>query len=341
MSYERGMAAIRLQSPDEIPQTQYISHPRLATALTGLAPDDPRLGEEYARVLDLDLHWSTDAPQVQGRLTNMGHAVWLEDGSDFDTNIQCPFATPEEVLAFDPVAEYGIPDVDEQAARYQAQWTATQRQTDGVLTGGIYRTLFSFAIAAFGWDMFLTAAALDEERFDRVLDGFFRIIMAYTQAWAKTDLEVFLTHDDIVWTQGAVFHPDWYRRHVFPRYRAYWEVVRDAGKPVLFCSDGDYTEFIDDLAAAGAQGFIFEPLTDLDYVVSRYGKTHVIIGNADTRILTFGSKEQVWDEVRRCIDAGRDCPGYFFAIGNHIPHNVPVENAVECFRAYWALRRRR
>ena len=43
MAYERGMAAIRLESPDEIPHTQYISHPHLATALTGLAPFLPHV----------------------------------------------------------------------------------------------------------------------------------------------------------------------------------------------------------------------------------------------------------------------------------------------------------
>ncbi len=54
----------------------------------------------------------------------------------------------------------------------------------------------------------------------------------------------------------------------------------------------------------------------------------MIIGNIDTRILTFGTKEQIFREVKRCTDTGRNCPGYFFAVGNHIPHNVPLENAL-------------
>ena len=338
MSFERGLAAIRLESPTEIPHTQYMSHPRLAEALAGKASDDPQFGEALSKALDIDFVWYTDGPAVHGRLTSMGHAVWQEDGSDFDTNIQCPFNDVEEVLSFDPVAEYGIPDVNAKAEEYQAFWKERQAANDAVHPGGLYRSLFSFAIAAFGWDMFLTAGATDEERFDKVLEGFFQIIMAHTQAWAKTDIEVFLTHDDMVWTEGAVFHPRWYRAHVFPRYRKYWEVLKDAGKKVLFCSDGDFTEFVDDLAEAGAEGFIFEPLTSLEYVVERYGKTHVIIGNADTRILTFGTKEGVRREVKRCMDLGRDCPGYFFAVGNHIPHNVPVANGLECFKAYREMR---
>ena len=109
---------------------------------------------------------------------------------------------------------------------------------------------------------------------------------------------------------------------------------------MLFCSDGYFTEFVDDLAEAGADGFIFEPVTDLDYVVKNYGQTHVIIGNADCRVLTFGTPDDVRAEVKKVMDKGRNCPGYFFAVGNHIPANIPIGNVHACMEAYRELRRR-
>lgn len=63
-------------------------------------------------------------------------------------------------------------------------------------------------------------------------------------------------------------------------------------------------------------------------LAEQYGKSKVIIGNIDTRILTFETKEKILKEVRRCANIGRNCPGYFFAVGNHIPHNVPLKNAL-------------
>lgn len=48
----------------------------------------------------------------------------------------------------------------------------------------------------------------------------------------------------------------------------------------------------------------------------------------------------MYAEVKRCVDLGRDCPGYFFAVGNHIPANVPVENADACTEAYLEMRKR-
>jgi uroporphyrinogen-III decarboxylase len=188
--------------------------------------------------------------------------------------------------------------------------------------------MFSACIAAFGWDMFLSSAALDHDRFDRVLDGFFQISRANFAAWARTSAPVFICHDDIVWTSGPVFNPDWYRRYIFPRYRELWGLLKDAGKVVLYCSDGNFDAFVDDIANAGADGFIFEPLTALEPIVEKYGQTKIIVGNVDCRALTFGTKDDIRAEVERCISLGRDCPGYFIAVGNHIPSNVPVENGL-------------
>ena len=116
--------------------------------------------------------------------------------------------------------------------------------------------------------------------------------------------------------------------------------LRDSGKKIMFTSDGNYTEFIDDIAAAGVHGFVMEPLTDMAYIVEKYGQTHAIIGNAETRVLLSGSKSEIRAEVERCIDLGRNCPGFFLAVGNHIPANTPVESCLYYYDVYQELSRR-
>ncbi|NPV09816.1 MAG: hypothetical protein HPY83_17885 [Anaerolineae bacterium] len=344
MSYRRGMAALRLEMPDRIPHTEYVSHWELVRHLTGLDPSRPDQAAEAWRrfylAADYDFLFRTnDGPvpwQERGRTTDMGHAEWLEDGSDRRDIVPSPFHTVEDVLAFDAVEEYGLPDFDELVAFYEDDYrTNQQRHPELVFPGGYYKTIVSGCIQAFGWEMFLTAVGADPEGFDRVLEGIFRLSQHHFRAWARTSIRAFICHDDMVWSQGAIFRPAWYREHIFPRYRKLWQILHDAGKIVLFCSDGDFTQFVDDLADAGADGFIFEPLTSLEYVVERYGRSKVIIGNADARILTFGDKEAIRAEVKRCTELGRHCPGYFMAVGNHIPPNIPLENALyylDCVR---------
>ena len=149
----------------------------------------------------------------------------------------------------------------------------------------------------------------------------------------------------MVWSQGAFLHPDFYRRAIFPRYAELWRPLREAGKKVLFCSDGNFIEFLDDVAAAGADGFIFEPMVPLEEVVRRYGRTHVVVGSkVDCRTMTFGTKEAVRAEIDSTLELACGCPGFIFAVGNHIPANVPVEIALFYFdylRKHWTRSRGR
>ncbi len=345
MSYERGWQALNLQMPDQIPHTEYLSHPGWVKKLTGIdLREEGRVGEAFEAVVrawDYDFLWFNMSPPGEPRMTHMGTAAWTEDHEMTDNRV-CPFEDEEAVLSFDPVAEIGILPHDELVEHYSNTWRARQEAFPTcVVPGGYYNTIFMWPIKTFGWELFLTAAGLDEDRFDDVLEGFFQLSLAQFRAQAECGCRVFICHDDIVWSAGAVFAPEWYRKHVFPRFKELWAPLKERGIIVLFCSDGDFTEFVDDLVDCGADGFIFEPMTSLDYVVEKYGQSKVIIGNMDCRILMSGSREDVWAEVERCAELGRDCPGYFFAVGNHIPWNIPIENIEVYAEAIKVLGRRR
>ena len=235
---------------------------------------------------------------------------------------------------------FGIPDKDDVAKLFQKNVDTTRAEIDAVIPTGYYNTVFTWCIVTFGWELFMAAAMEDPERFDKVMDGFFAITKPIFDAGAELDIDCWLCHDDIVWASGPVFHPEWYRRYVFPRIKKLWEPIREAGIPILFCSDGNFDEFVDDLNDCGANGFIFEPLTSLEMVAEKYGKTHVIIGNADVRVLMYGSRDDIYAEVKRCTDIGRELPGFFLAVGNHIPYNVPVETVEYYFQVKDELTRR-
>ena len=162
----------------------------------------------------------------------------------------------------------------------------------------------------------------------------------YFKALAESDVPVVMIHDDIVWTEGAFIHPDWYRRYVFPNYKKMFKPILESGKKIIYTSDGDYTEFISDIADCGVNCFVLEPLTDMQAVADKYGSTHSFIGNADTRILLYGTREDIYNEVKRCMDTGKKCPGFIMAVGNHIPANTPVDNCLYYNDFYMQMRKR-
>lgn len=336
MSYEIGLKAIHLEPAERLAHTEYCSNDALQRSFTSG-------GNSFEDAIEMDFIWNVNDGPVpwseRGRVTDMGHAEFLEGGVDRRDAKPSPFQDPGQVLEFDAVAEYGLPDFDELVAYYERSYREGQAaHPNQVFTGGYYKTIVSGAIEAFGWDMLLMAAA-DQNAFEKVLDSIFRLSLHHYRAWAKTSIEVAISHDDMVWTQGAFMDPAFYRGAIFPRYAELWSVLKKAGKKVLFCSDGDYGMFVDDVARAGADGFIFEPMTALEPIVARYGQSHVLVGSkVDCRTLTFGTRQEIQAEVDATLRLAMECPGFIFAVGNHIPSNVPVENALfylDYLRAHW------
>jgi uroporphyrinogen-III decarboxylase len=347
MSFEHGMAALNLEMPPRIPRTEYSAerHWDLIQVVTGLAvgvdspPEVQNLAtREFVKAWNYDLVWNvciaarSDLAECR---TDMGHAEYAAGGVDRNETIQCPFSEPDDVLAFDPMETYGPRDRAELIRRYERNY---REQCEAFPTAvnmtGVYITLMSGLIDIFGWDMLLMGAGTDLEAFGALADRYAAWIQQYFDALAETDVPVVMIHDDIVWTSGPFLSPDWYRAHVFPNYKKLLDPLIQAGKRILYTSDGNYSLFIDDIAGAGVHAFVMEPATDMAAIAERYGKTHAFIGNADTRILLSGTKEAIRAEVERCMAIGKACPGFFLAVGNHIPSNTPVENALHYNRVY-------
>jgi hypothetical protein len=349
MSYADGWAAINLDMPARVPHTEYsvTEHWDVIKAVTGLdinpysSADVKRRGAlALMEAWDFDFRWSTliGGDELAACHTDMGHAEYAAGGVDRRDTVTCPFSTPEEVLAFDPWAIYGPRDQDELTRRFEEHYRRQREETpDQVTMTGVYVTMISGLIDIFGWEMLLLAAGVDPKGFGEVANRYASWIQQYYDALGAADVPVVMVHDDIVWSSGPFISPRWYRQYVFPNYKKLFAPLLDSGKKIMYTSDGDYTKFVDDLAECGIHGFVLEPWTDMTTIAEKYGRTHVFIGNADTRILLSGSKAAIRAEVERCMAIGKHCPGFFLAVGNHIPPNTPVESVLYYEEVYEEL----
>lgn len=342
MSRQLALDTLALKPVPRFARTEYSLEYQRAGAASDRYADARSL---YAR-WDLNFLWTTqDGLRGEwakwGRCTDMGHAEYAAGGTDLHPPERCPFASVEDVWAFDAVAEYGLPAMAEQVAAYE-DWVWEKRRDfpDQLCPGGYYKTIVSGAIQAFGWDMLLEAAA-ERDKIERVFDGFFRRTLFHMEAWARTSAEAVIQHDDFVWTAGAFMRPEIYRSVLIPRYAELWKPLKRAGKKVLFCADGDFREFAADVVAAGADGLIFEPVMEFGEMAEKFGQTTVLVGSAvDCRDLTFGSWETVRAAVDRSLALARRCRGVILATGNHLPANIPAP-ILEQYRAYLQANRHR
>lgn len=346
MSYADGWAAINLEMPDRVPRCEYSAHMHwdLVNRVCGtdITPQSSKEEKQtassaFVKAWNYDFMWTvlTHCQELGKWYTNMGHAAYATGGTDYNNNIHCPFEDEDEALNFDPMTQLPQKSKEQMIKEFEAHYASQVEKYPGcVNVTGTYITCISGLIEIFGWDLLLTAAAIDPNKFGELTNRYCEWMSRYFVALAESKVPLIKVHDDIVWTNGAFIHPDWYRKFVFPNYKKMFAPVYEAGKKIIFTSDGTYTEFIDDIADCGVSGFVMEPTTDMQEIADKYGKTHSFIGNADCRILTSGTKDDIYNEVKRCMDIGKKYPGFFMAVGNHIPSNVPVENALwynECY----------
>ncbi|MBI5725379.1 MAG: hypothetical protein HZA50_15590 [Planctomycetes bacterium] len=349
MSYQSGMAALNLRFTDRVPRTEYSAHGYhwpLIREVTGIDTDIEANREsarkEFIRIWDYAFLWSTPGGHKITVKTDMGHAEYADDGADKRKVGSCPFKSVDEVLRFRPDEVFPHEPMDA-IVRWCDDWYTKAHAYWGDIslpTGGIYHTLFSGLIEIFGWDLLLEAGAADPAEFAKVIDSYGDWIERHWNAWAKSKAPVIMSHDDICWTHGPVFAPDWYRKYIFPWYKKFWTPLKEAGRKVIFTSDGTYHIFFDDIVAAGADCLVMEPTTDMAMFAEKYGRTHGFVGNADTRILLSGTKDDIYAEVKRCMDIGKKYPGFIMAVGNHIPANTPVDSALYYNEAYMKLSKR-
>jgi hypothetical protein len=342
MSYTSGMSALNLQMTDTVPRTEYSAdqHWDLVQAVTGLdttqTENRPAASRAFMKAWDYAFVWQTPGGYEIPVRTDMGHAVYAAGGDDYRQPASCPFASVDEALALDIPSRFSNPPQKEIDCICNEAYLRAQGNTpDLLVTGGIYHTLFSGLIDIFGWEMFLLAAGTNEKRFASIVAAYAQWIAPWFAGYAASKAPVIMSHDDICWTSGPVLHPDWYRKYIFPQYKKLWRPVLAAGKKLIFTSDGTYDMFFNDIVACGAHMLVMEPGNDMRSFAEKHGRTHGFVGNADTRVLLTGSRDEIYNEVKRCMDIGQQCPGFILAVGNHIPANTPVENALwydECYR---------
>ena len=143
MSYKIGLDTIWLRPTERIAHTEYCSHWPLIRQITGLDPKtDKNALRRFYDAWEIDFIWSVNDGPVpwseKGRVTDMGHAEFLEDGSDKREAKPCPFKNAEDVLAFDAVKEYGLPDMKELVGYYERFYQEGQKEhPELIFTGAL------------------------------------------------------------------------------------------------------------------------------------------------------------------------------------------------------------
>ncbi len=351
MAFADAWAALHGEFSAKIPRTEYSAdfyHWELMRRVTGIDVDNPDLRPAAQRAFrkqwDYGFLWNVlisrqFLEEAGARVTKLGHAAYGEN--DFDAGTIHPYAEPEQVYAVDPARQFRSFGHADLVARYDAQYRRMCAEVpDCVNMTGVYITLFSGLIEIFGWEALLEAIACEPDRFVRVIDSYAEWMTRFFVAAAASSAPVIMVHDDLCWTSGPAAHPDWYRKFIFPHLRRLIGILKDAGKIVMFTSDGKIDAFYADIVALNVDSVVMEPCNDMERFGELYGDRVGFVGGVDCRTLCYGTLDEIRFEVERAMRWGRKYPGFMLAVGNHLPADVPVERALYYNGLYESLARR-
>lgn len=330
--------------PEKLIHWEHFSNPDAATYISGIDfYEKPRscmlrINEMYP-FLYLPVPEKDDPLPRLDQQDNKGKGRWGHAYRDHWQQEEAGqhFKSVEQMLSFSPLenADFSSWKINEAAdyrdeetiyqgfkKRFPSEWGDTAPEGSWMAMSGFYNTMFMWPLLVFGYENFLSICL--EPEFERIMDEFAEINRRVFRSIARLPVNWVCCHDDIVTTAGPLCSPSWMRKHIFPRYEEFWGILKNAGKQVVFMTDGCADVFVDDIMKLGVRGIISEPYTNYKSIAKKY-RDCFIAGEGDVRVLMRNDAGEIKKMVASMVETGKMSNGYMMCIGNHIPFNVPPE----------------
>ncbi len=174
-----------------------------------------------------------------------------------------------------------------------------------------------------------------------LVDRLAGLIRDYSLRYIRNCIEV---GADIIFISGDYATSKWpmlsnehFAKHVIPVLKALVDEAKNRGAYVLKHTDGNIMPIIDMIINTGIHAL--HPIDpnagmDLGEVKKKYGHRVCLVGNVDCAYtLTWGTLEEVREDVKRCIRQAARGGGYICMSSNSIHSAVKTENYVEMVKA--------
>jgi uroporphyrinogen decarboxylase len=180
--------------------------------------------------------------------------------------------------------------------------------------------------------------------FEKDLHEVYRRQAEWNRAFAMNclDLGVDMIHvsDDWGAQTGLLFHPDIWRRLIFPYHKVTCDAVRRRGAFLSVHSDGNIAQVLDGVVELGYQ--VVHPFQEsagmdlLDYR-QRYRDTFVVMGGLDVQTtIGFGDHDRLRREIERVIRLFAD-GGLIFCTSHFVQDHCTIEELTFAYDLVYAL----
>jgi len=161
--------------------------------------------------------------------------------------------------------------------------------------------------------------------------------LKYIRNCIQVGADIIFITGDYATTKWPMLSNEHLAKHVIPVLKSLVDETKSLGAYALKHTDGNIWPIIDMIIDSGIDGLHpIDPLAgmDLGEVKEKYGHRICLMGNVDCAYtLTWGTLEEVREEVKRCIRQAAQGGGLICMSSNSIHSAVKPENYVEMVKA--------
>ncbi len=207
---------------------------------------------------------------------------------------------------------------------------------EGMGVVGQYGDIFTLTWEMMGFEGFSMTLFENPELIKALNERIGELVISMFEYFAQNDnVDALWMSDDIAYSNALLMSPDVLRQFFFPWLKKIGDLARDAGKPLIYHSDGVLWDVFDDIISCGVNAIhpIEPKAMTLSDVKNSVGDKLCLIGHVDVDLLARGSCKEIRDQVNKNIEIAGQDGGYIIGSGNSIPDYVPFENYMALLQA--------
>lgn len=327
-NFERLKRTITHKEPDKVPLVELEVDVEIKEAFLGRKIVDIKTDIEFWKSAGYDFYCFSPAKDIfekllPGTISYTGTTVgcgfverkWSAEGEGLITSLEefkkIPWPEPKDV-------NYNLLKI-----------IKSELPSDMGLIGRI-GGFWEYVWQLMGFEVFCMNLADNKELIDLMFEKVRSIVYGVFKNLMDFDfIDAIWFCDDIAYATGLMVSPDILRYYVFSNYKKMAKICHDRNMPVIYHSDGNLWEVMDDIISTGIDAIhpIEPKAMDIKELKRKIGDKLCLIGNIDLGYtLTRGTPTEVEDEVKQKIRDLAPGGGYCVSSSNTITNYVPIEN---------------
>jgi len=189
--------------------------------------------------------------------------------------------------------------------------------------------VWEYTVLLMGFERLCYLLADEPELVRAVADGVgARQLAMYDRLCEFEQIGSCMIADDLGFKTHTMVSPAHLREIFLPWLARIVDCIHSHDKPAILHSCGTWEPIIEDLIAAGFDGFhsfedVIEPVAEFK---RRFGDRVAVLGGIDVHVLASSTEEQVRAYTRRVIEQSKPGGGYALGSGNTVANYIPVCN---------------